>query len=944
MTATQIKEQIKDIDEGLAEFSEAEKKEFGAELLKKREQLKAELKKLESAEKKEDSLEKILENTDKILQSKTASKTVKNTAKKKAETAKKEIAKVKQVKATVAKKASTTKVNVKELLAGLTKDQKSFNRGRSKDEIENDARVKALPIGKRISKAGHANQYGVSEGGNVYYEHRPNRSDVSTKRKPYLERGGEIEGLIKVYLYSAKKINENPYFKTKVVLTDEQLDVLEDISEETKKFEIDIDGVISDIPDATRLYTFIDNVFGVDSPIYIKRLQDVEPYNYYAKGGKLSNKGAYLNEPQGQRYTRYEDSKESNRAKPAGWRYTNAGAKRLKLKNPNVLVSKAHLEKYRGKYFTDSKGVKHRYIYIERRADKSDIKRGFPYLELGGYAISNERMQPLESGVIVNTRDTEEEAKKYISDKPDLYYEKVGNEYFIKKYNSGGVIKPRIEEIIKQKGEGEVKSSIVKSIRDLKQAKYGRDEILDTIDDVYGSHFIPFAKTQINLIFEKGGELGVMYNTLSFKTKKIAEKNQAEIVEYFKDKIIKSSIKFGTDERGNDGYQVIYYLDKDKYAKGGNIPNNYLGKTAEQVWNEWSVEQRHHFLKDHQFVLGFEDSTFYNLVETEYNKLPQNIRVVVSNHIYEGQYEDGGEIDNMDIAENSALKVYVKPTKKEGIALFKQGEAVCVCHDDDTYEWHDEKDLLKMEDGEILSEIAEDKLEGTNINVFGYQTQNFDVSEHAAQYFNEGIARIEELGSESAKESLSKAAEQLDIILGKVKQKEEDEFVLKSSTRVILNAIQLFAYDNYKCGLVIPIELLTNICSEILELDVDSEMVFEKGGTIDPLEKELHKLLKDLNSKRLSTYRENDDSEEELERKNERAEKLKRFNEVLAELKSKTNNYEQGGEMYAKGGLFGESQYNTGRSWHLDRAKHNTAEDWEKPLSERKSRSTKDSR
>lgn len=41
---------------------------------------------------------------------------------------------------------------------------------------------------------------------------------------------------------------------------------------------------------------------------------------------------------------------------------------------------------------------------------------------------------------------------------------------------------------------------------------------------------------------------------------------------------------------------------------------------------------------------------------------------------------------------------------------------------------------------------------------------------------------------------------------------------------------------------------------------------------------------------------------------------------------------------YAKGGsLFGGSHYNTGRSWHLDRARHNQNEEWEKPMNERKS-------
>jgi hypothetical protein len=40
----------------------------------------------------------------------------------------------------------------------------------------------------------------------------------------------------------------------------------------------------------------------------------------------------------------------------------------------------------------------------------------------------------------------------------------------------------------------------------------------------------------------------------------------------------------------------------------------------------------------------------------------------------------------------------------------------------------------------------------------------------------------------------------------------------------------------------------------------------------------------------------------------------------------------------ALGGIFGDSRYNSGRSWHLDRAKHNQKESYEKPLKYRKRR------
>jgi len=87
------------------------------------------------------------------------------------------------------------------------------------------------------------------------------------------------------------------------------------------------------------------------------------------------------------------------------------------------------------------------------------------------------------------------------------------------------------------------------------------------------------------------------------------------------------------------------------------------------------------------------------------------------------------------------------------------------------------------------------------------------------------------------------------------------------------------------------------------------EVVFKKGGNLNPLDKllkELRTLQRDLNSHRLSTYREGDDSAEEMARQKERESKLNRFEEVLKELREidakstdvkDTNSFEEGGDI-----------------------------------------------
>ena len=70
---------------------------------------------------------------------------------------------------------------------------------------------------------------------------------------------------------------------------------------------------------------------------------------------------------------------------------------------------------------------------------------------------------------------------------------------------------------------------------------------------------------------------------------------------------------------------------------------------------------------------------------------------------------------------------------------------------------------------------------------------------------------------------------------------------------------------------------------------------FDNGGGVGSLEKELRKLQRDLNSSRLSTYIEGDESGEAIALKKEREVKIARFNEVLQLLNEKDSKFDNGG-------------------------------------------------
>ncbi len=70
----------------------------------------------------------------------------------------------------------------RDLVTSIKGKVKTFNKGRTKTELENDASRRAKAPGKRISDTGK-----------TYYEDRANRSDINRKGHPYLREGGVID-------------------------------------------------------------------------------------------------------------------------------------------------------------------------------------------------------------------------------------------------------------------------------------------------------------------------------------------------------------------------------------------------------------------------------------------------------------------------------------------------------------------------------------------------------------------------------------------------------------------------------------------------------------------------------------------------------------------------------------------------------------------------------
>jgi antirestriction protein len=103
---------------------------------------------------------------------------------------------------------------------------------------------------------------------------------------------------------------------------------------------------------------------------------------------------------------------------------------------------------------------------------------------------------------------------------------------------------------------------------------------------------------------------------------------------------------------GAEQSYVNYYLGEGASAgifkDGGAIPNNYEGKTNEQIWNLWSEEQKSHFLYDHLMygnpkVLDA-NGGIKRLIKLKFKELPLIVQMELNFHRKEGQYARGGGV------------------------------------------------------------------------------------------------------------------------------------------------------------------------------------------------------------------------------------------------------------------------------------------------------------
>lgn len=238
-------------------------------------------------------------------------------------------------------------------------------------------------------------------------------------------------------------------------------------------------------------------------------------------------------------------------------------------------------------------------------------------------------------------------------------------EKIVAKYDEGGQVKEedKVIELISDHANPKKKVSIKESNLILQAKKYFKWRNNVTLKRIYGLDSSDYDKFIDYLskkgIYAEGG--GVKTSETHFEVDGESFEDYKGAYDYcYKHRIPHSEI-----------------VETKEFKEGGGIPNNYAGKDAEDVWSEWTKEQRLSFLADHHQAIKDDAALFnreleplYKYTEDNYSfdKLPKDIKHRVELHVSGGQYAKGGETKKTKVSNKFVVvseKIY-----PEGVAYW----------------------------------------------------------------------------------------------------------------------------------------------------------------------------------------------------------------------------------------------------------------------------------
>ena len=213
------------------------------------------------------------------------------------------------------------------------------------------------------------------------------------------------------------------------------------------------------------------------------------------------------------------------------------------------------------------------------------------------YPISDARKPIIKEGYILLVKDTEQEAKDYISKYPDLYYEKYNDKWAIKKsfeeggmMAKGGSVLERLKKAKEMgiKGYGKEKEYTQKQIHDKKKS-IALDVIVDTLNDDYfdtkkGRKDIRAVRITEELVEEKYAKGGMTLDAIQRKYNSNEDKN------YHSENVVLLAENFGTDEEKSEAKEIL-----KRHNQEGSLSSELYKKRGileEKLWDKFQKAKK----------------------------------------------------------------------------------------------------------------------------------------------------------------------------------------------------------------------------------------------------------------------------------------------------------------------------------------------------------------
>lgn len=273
--------------------------------------------------------------------------------------------------------------------------------------------------------------------------------------------------------------------------------------------------------------------------------------------------------------------------------------------------------------------------------------------------------------------------------------------------------------------------------------------------------------------------------------------------------------------RKGETRHYVYYK-----ADGGPVNTDYYEThTAAQLWNDWTETQREHFLTDH-FPYLPTSPKFPTATELLQNFYPNNLDPW-EQKLYDDFKKDGSKVETLQLIINSVGGDYSQLDEtlaeiavlrdQEQKITFKMAKMSFDQLEDSIQQAVNVHRLCGQYDfgGAIVPGVAK------NINVFGYETLNFDICPQASEELLKAVGIIN-FGSTSPKiykdrsSALRNLSETADDIFALQKKIMGSGAVNKKQADKLISDLTLAGVYNYKAGTVIHLNFLSDSLYEII--------------------------------------------------------------------------------------------------------------------------------